>query len=161
MPLGLQAFADYTPIPGAQDAPPRLYRSLRWGRNAELFVLDTRQYRDPNFAEDTGAQPKTMLGPDQLAWLKQALVESDARWKVIVSSVPMSIPTGFPPENGRDGWANFDQSTGYERELLESSGSCGPTASGTACGSRPTSTSRRRSATGRSRATTGSWSTSS
>jgi alkaline phosphatase D len=44
---------------------------------------------------------------------------SDARWKVIVSSVPMSIPTGFPPTNGRDGWANFDQTTGYERELLD------------------------------------------
>jgi alkaline phosphatase D len=31
----------------------------------------------------------------------------------------MSIPTGFPPTNGRDGWANFDQPTGYERELLD------------------------------------------
>ena len=30
----------------------------------------------------------------------------------------MSIPTGFPPTNGRDGWANFDQQTGYEHELL-------------------------------------------
>ncbi len=119
MPLGLQAFLDYTPIADAENAPARLYRSLRWGRNAELFVLDTRQYRDPNFAEDTDAHPKTMLGPEQLAWLKQKLAESDARWKVIVSSVPMSIPTGFPPTNGRDGWANFDQSTGYERELLD------------------------------------------
>jgi alkaline phosphatase D len=118
MPLGLRAFTEYTPIAGAEGAAPRLYRSLRWGRNAELFVLDTRQYRDPNFAEDTVAHPKTMLGPEQLAWLKQKLVDSDARWKVIVSSVPMAIPTGFPPTNGRDGWANFDQTTGYERELL-------------------------------------------
>jgi alkaline phosphatase D len=31
----------------------------------------------------------------------------------------MSIPTGFPPTNGRDGWANFDQQTGFERELLD------------------------------------------
>ena len=31
----------------------------------------------------------------------------------------MSIPTGFPPTNGRDGWANFDQATGFERELLD------------------------------------------
>lgn len=32
------------------------------------------------------------------------------------SSVPMSIPTGFPPQNCRDGWADYDQTTGFERE---------------------------------------------
>ena len=116
LPLGRQAFVDYTPI---ATAPERLYRSLRWGRHLELFVLDTRSYRDANFADDDPASPKTMLGPEQLAWLKAGLASSDATWKVIVSSVPMSIPTGFPPTNGRDGWANFDQTTGYERELVE------------------------------------------
>src|SRR4051812_40688902 len=117
MPIGLRAFLDYTPV--AQSAPDRLYRTFRWGRNAQVFALDTRQYRDPNFMEDSDANPKTMLGAEQLPWLKQELMSSDATWKVIVSSVPMSIPTGFPPTNGRDGWANYDQSTGYEHELLD------------------------------------------
>jgi alkaline phosphatase D len=119
MPAGLEAFLDYTPIASADQTPDRLYRSFRWGKNAEVFALDTRQYRDPNFAPDTDADPKTMLGPEQLAWLEQGLAASDARWKVIISSVPLSIPTGFPPTNGRDGWANFDQNTGYEHELLD------------------------------------------
>jgi alkaline phosphatase D len=119
LPLGREAFLDYTPITAFPGSPNRLYRSLRWGRHLELFVLDTRQYRDANFALDDGAEPKTMLGQEQLAWLKSGLVASDATWKVIVSSVPMSIPTGFPPTNGRDGWANFDQQTGFERELLD------------------------------------------
>jgi alkaline phosphatase D len=120
MPLGLQAFLDYTPVAVAQNTPLRLYRSLRWGKNLELFVLDTRQYRDPNFEVDSDAHPKTMLGREQLTWLKERLAASDASWKVIVSSVPMSIPTGFPAvPNGRDGWANFDTATGYERELLD------------------------------------------
>jgi alkaline phosphatase D len=60
-----------------------------------------------------------MLGREQLTWLKEKLAASDAKWKVIVSSVPMSVPTGFPAANGRDGWANYDQNTGYEHELLE------------------------------------------
>jgi alkaline phosphatase D len=60
-----------------------------------------------------------MLGAEQLAWLKQTLATSTATWKVVVSSVPMSIPTGFPPTNGRDGWANFDQTTGFEHELVD------------------------------------------
>jgi alkaline phosphatase D len=116
LPLGRQAFVDYTPL---VTGGARLYRSLRWGKHLELFVLDTRSFRDANSALDDPASPKTMLGPEQLAWLKQGLAASDATWKVLVSSVPMSIPTGFPPTNGRDGWANFDQATGFEQELLE------------------------------------------
>ena len=119
LPIGLEAFLDYTPIDVAANTPKRLYRSLRWGRHLELFVLDTRQYRDANAAPDSAERPKTMLGREQLTWLKESLAASDATWKVIVSSVPMSIPTGFPPSGGRDGWANFDQATGYEQELLD------------------------------------------
>jgi alkaline phosphatase D len=119
LPLGLEAFLDYTPLTTSADDPKRLYRSLRWGKHLELFVLDTRQHRDANFALDGVAPPKTMLGLRQLAWLKEQLVASDATWKIIVSSVPISIPTGFPPTNGRDGWANFDQATGFEHELLD------------------------------------------
>src|SRR5215217_7624772 len=119
MPLGLQAFLDYTPVAVASNTPKRLYRSLRWGQHLELFVLDTRQYRDANIAADSADRPKTMLGREQLTWLKESVAASDATWKVIVSSVPMSIPTGFPPEGGRDGWANADQTTGFEQELLD------------------------------------------
>jgi alkaline phosphatase D len=54
-----------------------------------------------------------------MKWLTEKIAASNATWKLIVSSVPMSIPTGYQPENGRDGWANFDQDTGFERELLE------------------------------------------
>jgi alkaline phosphatase D len=119
LPIGLEAFLDYTPIAVAANTPKRLYRALRWGKHLELFVLDTRQYRDANAATDSPDRPKTMLGREQLTWLKESLAASDATWKVIVSSVPMSIPTGFPPTGGRDGWANFDQTTGFEQELLD------------------------------------------
>jgi alkaline phosphatase D len=118
LPIGLEAFLEYTPISVAENTPKRLYRSLRYGKHVELFVLDTRQYRDANGAEDGPARPKTMLGREQLTWLNEGLAGSNATWKVIVSSVPMSIPTGFPAANGRDGWANFDQATGFEQELL-------------------------------------------
>jgi alkaline phosphatase D len=119
LPIGLDAFLDYTPIAIAESTPKRLYRSLRWGKHLELLVLDTRQYRDANGAVDDPLRPKTMLGREQLTWLKERLAASDATWKVIVSSVPMSIPTGFPAENGRDGWANLGQATGFEQELLD------------------------------------------
>jgi alkaline phosphatase D len=118
LPIGLEAFLEYTPIAIAHNTPKQLYRSLRYGEHVELFVLDTRQYRDANSTPDSAERPKTMLGREQLTWLNDRLATSDATWKVIVSSVPMSIPTGFPAANGRDGWANFDQTTGFEQELL-------------------------------------------
>jgi alkaline phosphatase D len=118
LPLGLKAFLDYNPLRDAPETPARLYRSVRWGQQLEVFFLDTRQYRDANFRADTAEQPKTMLGVEQRTWLKEKLRRSDATWKVIVSSVPMSIPTGSP-RGGHDGWANYDQPTGFERELLD------------------------------------------
>lgn len=118
LPLGRKAFVDYNPIARGADGAPRLYRSVRWGQHLELFILDTRRDRDPNSAIDDPRHPKTMLGREQLAWLKDSLRDSDATWKVIVSSVPLSIPTGSA-EYGRDGWANFDQRTGFEHELID------------------------------------------
>ena len=107
-----QAFLDYTPV---HTAPARLYRRFRWGRHLEVFVLDTRSLRDPNAAADGAG--KSMLGPVQRDWLVAGLVGSDATWKVVVSSVPIAIPTGWPPEGPRDGWASGDGPGGYESEL--------------------------------------------
>ena len=121
MPTGLRAFIDYNAIaPDTSEpgAPRRLYRSVRWGKHLELFFLDTRQYRAPNSASDTGAEPKSLLGSEQRAWLVRGLTGSTATWKLVVSSVPMAIPTGDPASSARDGWANFDHDTGFERELL-------------------------------------------
>jgi len=119
LPMGLQAFLDYNPVDESPNEPKRLYRTIRWGKNFELFVLDTRQYRDANIEKDNTTLKKTMLGREQLVWLKEKLKSSDATWKMIVSSVPISIPTGYPAKNGRDGWSGFDQQTGYEHELKD------------------------------------------
>ena len=117
MRLGRRAFLENNPV--AVGPGTRLHRRLRWGRHLELFVLDTRQHRDANSADDDFAVPKTMLGQDQIDWLLASLTISDATWNVVVSSVPISIPTGaYPdPASGRDGWANYDQGTGFEVEL--------------------------------------------
>ncbi len=101
MPLGRQAFLDYWPIlPPAEEAG-RLYRRVRWGKLVEIFFLDTRQYRSPNAEADGPA--KTMLGPAQRRWLIEGVAGSTATWKVIVSSVSLSIPTG---RDARDSWTS-------------------------------------------------------
>ncbi|MFC7156938.1 alkaline phosphatase D family protein [Halomarina halobia] len=111
MPEGRRAFLEYWPLDragsGGSGDPNRLYGSFRWGEHLELFVIDTRQYRDPNVELDS----KTLLGREQLDWLKDALSQSDATWKVLASPAPLGYPS--------DSWATPADRTGYEAELLE------------------------------------------
>lgn len=115
MPAGRQALREYWPISSHSDDPHRLYRAVRYGKDLELFILDTRQYRSRNADQDGPA--KTMLGPAQLQWLLDGLSHSTATWKVIATSVPLSVPkgggAGVP---GNDGWAGGPDGTGFERE---------------------------------------------
>lgn len=112
LPLARRAFVEWNPL----SAQTPLYRRLRWGRHLELFVLDARSYRDPNGAPDGAATPKTLLGAAQRRWLEQTLPASDATWKVVASSVPLSIPIGSHA-TGRDGWAAGGSDGGFAREL--------------------------------------------
>ena len=107
----------------------RNYRRIRLGANAELFLLDQRQYRDdqpcgdelppvPPCPESERNDPsRTLLGAKQKEWLKRGLAESQATWKLIGSQVMMmavDVPAGNP--------LNMDQWDGYggeRRELLE------------------------------------------
>jgi alkaline phosphatase D len=118
MPIGRQAFLDYWPV-AAGDDPTRLYRSARWGRLLEVFILDARQYRSVNSEPD--GPGKTMLGAAQRRWLLDVVPTSTALWKVVVSSVPLAVPTGRPER--RDGWSNAnifglapDEGTGFVTE---------------------------------------------
>src|SRR5262245_7400274 len=97
--IGRQAFLDYWPIGRSKAEPMRIYRSFRWGKALELFVLDARQYRD--------LKRKTMLGPAQKAWLFNGLASSQAAFKFIATTVPMS-------GGGSDRWDGFPR----EREEL-------------------------------------------
>ena len=113
----------WNPMDRNPDEPNRIYRSYSWGAEADLFLLDQRSYRSLNSVADTEENAKTMLGDEQLAWLKQGLLGSTATWKVISADVPISIPTGGNAvEFGRDGWASgtdpdFSAETGFEREF--------------------------------------------
>ncbi|GKS57431.1 hypothetical protein YTPLAS18_09580 [Nitrospira sp.] len=117
MPAGRQALLDYWPIGTSATDPTRLYRSLRYGADLEVFILDTRQYRSPNPERD--GPGKTMLGQAQLSWLIERLTRSTATWKVVATTVPLansrkSSRAGIP---GNDSWARADDGTGFETEL--------------------------------------------
>jgi alkaline phosphatase D len=122
---GRDAFFNYSPMYRNLDEKDRIYRSFNWGPNLDVFILDARSYRSPNNLADIPNNNKTMLGSEQLHWLKQSLMDSSAIWKVISSDVPISAPTGANASIlGRDGWANgndtnYSSKTGFENELQQ------------------------------------------
>jgi alkaline phosphatase D len=85
----------------------QLYRTIRWGRLANLYMLDTRQYRDDQACGDgvkagcdeRFAPEREMLGREQEAWLQAEASASSARWDVLGQQVffgdmVRTIPTG-------------------------------------------------------------------
>ncbi len=126
---GRQAMLEWNPIAVLPDPsgnyPRRLYRSVRWGRHAEVFVLDTRSYRDPRYRVDSEAKPKTMLGAAQKRWLLEGLAKSGATWKIVASSVPLSLAGGNERDmqglHYRDAWGAVEAGNpyGFGRELRE------------------------------------------
>lgn len=107
IPIGRRAFLEYWPVRADPADPHRLYRSFRWGRLVEVFILDTRQYRSPPFDRDTAQ--KTMLGSAQKAWLKQGLQSSDAVFKIVATTIPLKY-------HGADSWEGY---TTERQELFD------------------------------------------
>jgi len=115
MPSSRQAFLQYWPIDVSRPQSHRLYRRIHRGANLDVFFLDTRQYRSSNRQVD--GSEKTMLGQEQLQWLFRALRESRATWKIIVSSVPLSLQKGGSRQApANDSWALGRGQTGFARE---------------------------------------------
>ena len=91
---GTRAFLEYMPIRRHPDRPrPASTASSRYGPQLDVFRIDMRSYRGPNTANtQTDAGPETaFLGRDQIGWLKQALLASDATWKVIAADMPLGL----------------------------------------------------------------------
>jgi alkaline phosphatase D len=120
---GQRAFFEYWPISGPRDDPFRIYRSVSCGALADIFILDTRSYRAAHVTQSSATGlpfTRSMLGEDQARWLYGGLGASSALWKFIVTSVPLSYPTGWPPpdDGWYDGWAGRTETPSYEPEML-------------------------------------------
>jgi alkaline phosphatase D len=92
----------------------KIHRKTRWGRLAEIFVLDTRQYRSDQCGEvgpacDPGTD-REMLGAAQDRWLARGLRRTRADWAVLAQQVVFSRMDFVP---GPIDVFNLDQWDGY------------------------------------------------
>ncbi|WP_245596584.1 alkaline phosphatase D family protein [Nocardioides alkalitolerans] len=116
----------------------RLFRSLRFGRLAELSMLDLRSYRDEQAAypivDATVSRPdRTITGREQMDWLKRAVASREVQWKLVGNPVmiapvtfaqlptalldPVNDVTGLLPRDGSP--YNVDQWDGYTDDRRE------------------------------------------
>ncbi|MET0273879.1 MAG: alkaline phosphatase D family protein [Phenylobacterium sp.] len=108
-----------------------LYRSVDWGRLAQIQLLDTRQDR-PHRTCDALSQGKSipdcperhdparsLLGADQERWLAGALAGSKAQWNLLAQQYAMGELKRVRPEGvswSNDGWDGYPQT---RRHILE------------------------------------------
>ncbi|MEU0941936.1 alkaline phosphatase D family protein [Streptomyces canus] len=130
-----QAYFEWMPVRPALAGTT--YRRLRFGKLADLSLLDLRSFRSQQAAVGNGSvddPDRTITGRAQLDWLKAGLKSSDTTWRLVGNSVmispfaigslsadllrPLAELLGLPKE----GLAlNTDQWDGYtddRRELL-------------------------------------------
>lgn len=110
----VQAFNEWLPI---REVNP-LYRKFSFGALAEIFMLDERLAGrtapvDSLTHPDLNSPDRTMLGAEQLKWLKEGLLSSEAQWKIIGNQVIYSyLNWGYEPNFT----LNLDSWDGYPAE---------------------------------------------
>jgi len=120
----MRAFQEYTPTRRHPLDPERIYDRFPYGPALEVFRIDLRSYRGPNSDEQpTTLSPESrIIGAAQLRWLKRALVESTATWKVIASDMPLGVVIydDWQEQRGAEGIALRDgPPAGRELEIAE------------------------------------------
>ncbi|MEU7754220.1 alkaline phosphatase D family protein [Micromonospora sp. NPDC049171] len=126
-----QAYLEWMPVRVGVDGA--IYRRLRFGRLAELSMLDLRTYRSQQASGTAVDDPgRTITGDTQMSWLKAGLATSSARWKLVGNPVmiarvdvgalpawllgPLGALLGIP-QNGAV--LNTDQWDGYNADRNE------------------------------------------
>ncbi|MFF0158375.1 alkaline phosphatase D family protein [Streptomyces sp. NPDC005263] len=86
-----QAYFEWMPVRTA--VAGTTYRRLRFGRLADLSLLDLRSFRSQQVGVGNGSvddPDRTITGRAQLDWLKAGLKSSDTAWRLVGNSVMIS-----------------------------------------------------------------------
>ncbi|MEX0715035.1 MAG: alkaline phosphatase D family protein [Planctomycetaceae bacterium] len=87
------------------------YRTVRWGKGLQVWMVEGRLYRSSNRMED--GPEKTIWGHEQRDWLMRTILESDADFKVLVSPTPI-----VGPDRGNKNDNHANRGFTYEGDLF-------------------------------------------
>ena len=99
--IARRAFSAYVPH-YALTGTGTINQAFAVGR-VQFLMLDNRSARDAK--NDPDGPAKTMLGTDQLDWLKAQLLEANDEYPLIV--IVTSVPWIAQPEDGADHWGGY------------------------------------------------------
>jgi len=88
--LGIKNFKEQLPVTPPREPDAVTYRTHRMNQDLQIWLLEGRDYRSDNKMPD--GPEKTLWGKNQLAWLKNTLLASDATFKIIISPTPLVGP---------------------------------------------------------------------
>ncbi|MCK4852877.1 MAG: alkaline phosphatase D family protein [Bacteroidales bacterium] len=88
--LGINTFREQVPVTNPLDENAVTYRTFRVNRDLQIWLPEGRDYRSPNSLPDGPA--KSIWGREQMAWLQETLLQSDAKFKILISPTPMVGP---------------------------------------------------------------------
>ncbi len=78
------------------------YRTVRWGKGLQVWMVEGRLYRSPNDQKD--GPGKLIWGQEQREWLKRTILASDANFRVLISPTPIVGPDR--PQGKNDNHSN-------------------------------------------------------
>lgn len=103
---GTKIFLDEVPM------GDKTYRTIRWGKDLQIWLVEGRDYRSQNIMED--GPDKTIWGKEQMSWFKSTVEASDATFKVLISPTPI-----VGPDRASGKFDNHsNESFAYEGEML-------------------------------------------
>jgi alkaline phosphatase D len=116
-----QAYFEHQPLllgpDAANPADMHLYDHFSWGKLADVWTLDCRQYRSAQACRDPvrgggrmvvqcdelNDPTRSMLGREQERWLTDSLSRSKRQWKLVAQATQISS-TSIPAPVGRSYW---------------------------------------------------------
>ena len=81
---GLEIFREQVPMGKST------YRTVRWGKDLQLWFVEGRDFRSPNKMPD--GPDKTIWGERQKAWFYDTVRKSDATFRILISPTPIVGP---------------------------------------------------------------------
>ncbi len=95
----------------------RIYKKLSFGRTADVFLLDERQYRVPS----QDGRPGTLLGDGQMRWLIEELRRSPATWKLVAQQLRV-VPLRLDRAGKADAWDGYAEDRARLLGAIEAAG---------------------------------------
>lgn len=81
---GLALFPEQVPM------GEKTYRTVRWGKDLQVWMVEGRDFRSPNNMQD--GPDKTIWGEEQKQWFFDTVKKSDATFRILISPTPLVGP---------------------------------------------------------------------